>query len=141
MPITLTRSHWLWIADAARCLDRTGRELPDVAPGMQVRGRHWWACDRRTRAGDEAILVVGDPASTLAYLVEVVSDAREPRPWEAGPATPHVCDYRVVARLSTASASASAPDADLDRWVRVTRAGSYVIPEATWAALRERARS
>ena len=139
MPATLTRSHWLWIADTARCLDRTGRELPDVAPGMQVRGRHWWSCDRRTRAGDEAILVVGDPASTLAYLVEVVSDAREPRPWEAGGATPHVCDYRVLARLGAGPAGSD--DADLDRRVRVTRAGSYTIPGAAWAALRDRARS
>ncbi len=47
MPITLTRSHWLWIADAARCLDRTGRELPETGAPARVdqRGRTYVPLD------------------------------------------------------------------------------------------------
>ena len=88
--------YWLWVAEAHRCLDRTGRDLPSVAPGRQVRGRHWWACDRTTRAGDRAVLCVDHEGSTVTYLIEITSDAREPRPWElAGAMTLFVCDYVV----------------------------------------------
>ncbi len=90
--------YWLWVAQPDRCLDRTGRDLPSVAPGMQVRGRHWWACDRLTRAGDRAVLCVDHEGATVTYLIDITSDARKPRPWERSPRL-FVCDYVVRDRF------------------------------------------
>ena len=91
---------WWWAAEPAHCWGPAGQDLPTVAPQAQVRGRHWWPCDRTTRAGDRAVIVVTRGGTTVTYLADVLSDAREPRPWElSARLTLYVCDYAVHARV------------------------------------------
>ena len=136
--MTTATMHWLWVAPADRLVDPTGREAAAVAPGGQVRGRHWWPCDRSTRAGDRALLCAMAPDVAVAYRVEVLSDAREPRPWEAvAGARPglSVCDYVVRERVA-----APVDDAEFARWrglPQVRRGGPFPLSEAAWTALCE----
>ena len=91
---------WWWAAEPGHCWGPDGRDLAAVAPGAQVRGRHWWPCDRTTRAGDRAVIVVTRGGTTVTYVADVLSDAREPRPWElSARLTLYVCDYAVHARV------------------------------------------
>ena len=136
MTSTLTRHSWLWIAGPERFCDHAGRERPDVAPGLQVRGRHWWGCDRATRAGDRALLATLRADSQVAYVVEVLSDARAPRPWEAVDAgCIAVCDYVVVDRIVGPELG---EHPEFVRWrtmSQVRRGGAFPVSHRVWVAL------
>ena len=138
MTSTLTRHSWVWVAGPERFTDHTGRELSAVSPGTQIRGRHWWGCDPGTRSGDRALLCTLRPGSALAYVVEVLSDARAPRPWEAtDTGCTAVCDYVVVDRLVGPELAARP---ELERWRamdQVRRGGAFPLSERAWASLVE----
>ena len=138
MTSTLTRHSWIWVAGPERFLDHTGRELSSVSPGIQVRGRHWWGCDRTTRSGDRALLCTLRPGAHLAYVVEILSDARAPRPWEATDAgCTSVCDYVVVDRLVGPELAARP---EFERWramPHVRRGGAFPLSHRAWESLVE----
>ena len=137
MTSTITQNSWLWVTGPDRLTDHTGHELPAVTPGAQVRGRNWWGCDRGTRAGDRALLCTMWGPSSVAYLVDVLSDARTPRPWEGtDPRWPSVCDYLVVERFEVAALT---DQPEFRRWramPQVRYGGAFPISDAAWWALR-----